>query len=62
MEIERTLADFVVAISGEDINGMDSSEYRRLRSSVLAITTREEQATFYATGEIPTRFETENER
>lgn len=54
---DYNVSALVAAISGEDINGMDSSEYIRTRRYVFAVTTVQERAIFFATGEIPERFQ-----
>lgn len=59
---DYSVSDLVHAITGDDVNGMDASEYRRARYSAFAITTAEERAIFFATGEVPARFIPEQQK
>lgn len=51
-EPDYSIADLVHAYTGEDINGLDATDYRQLVSFVKMHTTEEERSYFFATGQL----------
>jgi hypothetical protein len=53
IEITRTMADLVYEVTGEDVNMLDATEYRQLRTETTRRTTPAEREAYFATGKLP---------